>query len=119
MKNLLVKKMVALIALLIAGFIAINAQSIKVAGTVGTNARVDINAQTAIYNYGNTDGVDIIRNTVGNMPSGCDLIWGAFYQNQPNNPGIFSLTSTSAGGTCFTVKANGNTGIFNVNPTVA
>ena len=104
------------------GCMITNAQTVKVTGTVGTDARAEIHAQTAIYNYGDNDGVDFVRkNANGNLSSGKDLIWGAFYQNQPNNPGIFSLTSTSSGSfsNCFTVRANGNTGIFNPNPSVA
>ncbi|MDR2085509.1 MAG: tail fiber domain-containing protein [Bacteroidales bacterium] len=99
-----------------------NAQIIKATGTVGTSSQVDINAQTIITNLRNTDGASIItRNSTTTLSNGCDLIWGAFYQNQPNNPGIFSLMSTSAIAwySCFTVRANGNTGIFNPNPGVA
>jgi hypothetical protein len=118
-KKVTMKKKWFLTTVLITGSMMLNAQTVKVTGTAGTNALVDIQAQTIIRNYGNADGLDIIRSTTGNMPAGSDLIWGAFYQNQPNNPGIFTLTSTSAGGSCFTVRANGNTGIFNSNPSVA
>jgi len=56
------------------------------------------------------------------LSSGNDLIWACLTQAQPNNPGIFGLTSFSAAyswNTCFQVRANGNVGIFNQNPSVA
>jgi len=121
-KLLTLRKKLTLGFILIAGSMITNAQTVKVTGTVGTDARTEIQAQTAIYNYGDNDGLDIVRkNTTGNLSWDKDLIWGAFYQNQPNNPGIFSLTSISANGAnnCFTIRANGNTGIFNENPSVA
>jgi len=115
------EKKVALIAMLIAVSMMANAQTIKVSGTSGNKPTVDINAKTIIYNYDITDGFAVVRNTTGNLTSGDDLIWGAFYQVQPNNPGIFSLMSVSAQSwvDCFTVLANGNTGIFNDTPSVA
>lgn len=97
----------------------ISAQILKVA-----NNRTNIKSQTAIYLSDNTDGLDVttkFSDTVV-LSSGMDLIWGAFYQTQPNNPGILSLTSLSSGMgwySCFTIRANGNTGIFNSNPSAA
>ena len=124
-RELKMKKMklfkVALVAILIAGSMTIHAQTVKVSGTVGTNSKVDINGQTAITNLANADGLIVARKTPNYLSNGCDLFWGAFYEYQPYNPGLFSLTSVSALGWdyCFTVKANGNTGIFNPNPSVA
>ena len=122
MRLKILKKRVAFVALLIAGSMITNAQTVKVSGTVGNNATVDINAKTVITNLESTDGAAVItRNSTTTLNYGDDLLWVAFYQNQPNNPNIFGLMSTSAFGwnNCFTVRANGNTGIFNTNPSVA
>jgi len=84
--------------------------------------RINIKAQTGFYHHATSDGVDIVTSgSTTVLDSGSDLIWGAFYQLQPKNPGIFSLTSGSSGSwsPCFTVRANGKTGIFNPNPSVA
>ena len=113
---------VALLAILIAGSMITNAQTVKVAGTVGNDATVDINAKTVITNLVSDDGATVItRNSTTILNYGDDLFWGAFYQVQPNNPNIFGLMSVSAQPwvNCFVVKANGNTGIFNNNPSVA
>ena len=120
-KLLTLREKVALIAIFAAGSMMTNAQTVKVSGTVGNKPRVDINAKTVIYNNDITDGFAVVRNTTGNLTSSDALIWGAFYQVQPNNPGIFSLMSLSAQSfvDCFTVLANGNTGIFNDRPSVA
>jgi len=97
----------------------ISAQIVKV-----TNSFIDLRSQTRTLLEKNTDGLDVITqlgDTVV-LGNGTDLIWGALRQTQPNNPGILSLTSLSAGigwYSCFTVRANGNTGIFNSNPGAA
>jgi len=122
LRLLTLRKQVTFIVLFIAVSISTNAQIIKATGTVGTNANIDINAQTVITNLVNTDGLSIItKNSTTTLSSGNDLIWGGFYQAQPNNPNIFGLMSISAQqwDNCFVVKANGNTGIFNSNPSVA
>ncbi len=54
--------------------------------------------QAVLRHHGTGDGLDIItKNSPTVLASGADLIWGAFYQAQPNNPGLLSLTSYSAG----------------------
>ena len=92
--------------------------ALKVAGDY-----IDINYRTTLYNLGQWDGLGIItKYSTKVLESGSDLIWGSFYQAQPNNPGIFTLTSVGspAGwGPCFTVRANGRTGIMNDNPSAA
>jgi len=60
-----------------------------------------------------SDGVDITGNNAS-LPSGCDLIWGAYKNAQPNNPGLLTLQSVD--GAYFSVRANGRVGIFNNNP---
>lgn len=96
-----------------------SAQMVKV-----TNNLIDLRSQTRTLLAKNSDGLDVVTefgDTVV-LSSGADLLWAALRQTQPNNPGILSLTSLSAGigwYSCFTVRANGNTGIFNSNPGVA
>ena len=92
----------------------VNAQAVKVQAT-----RIDNYLQTAIRGNAATDVLDVVMgsNITTPSPSNADLIWGAYYQAQPNNPGLLSLTT--CGQTFFTVKANGRTGIFNSNPGVA
>ncbi|MDR0207520.1 MAG: tail fiber domain-containing protein [Bacteroidales bacterium] len=122
LRLLTLRKQVTLVVIFITVSILTNAQIIKATGTVGTDANIDINAQTVITNLVNSDGLSIItRNSTTTLSSGNDLIWGGFYQAQPNNPNIFGLMSISAQQwvNCFVVKANGNTGIFNNNPSVA
>ena len=85
---------------------------------VFSNGVVETQNQTVIRSNATniTDNLDII----GDNPSvsgGVDLIWGRFYQTQPNNPGL--LTLASADGANFTVRANGKVGIYNPNPSVA
>ena len=84
---------------------------------------IDINYPIRTYALGTADGFDITtKNSTNPLVSGADLICGAFYQSQPNNPGIFTLTSVGspAGWSpCFTVRANGRTGIMNSNPSAA
>ncbi len=84
---------------------------------------IDINYPIRTYALGTADGFDITtKNSTNPLVSGSDLIWGSFYQSQPNNPGIFTLTSVGspAGWSpCFTVRANGRTGIMNSNPSAA
>jgi hypothetical protein len=92
-----------------------NAQIFRVQPNV-----VDVLSQARIFFPGTGDGLDITtNNSTDVLESGADLIWGAFYQAQPNNPGILSLTTLPGSTPCFTVRANGNTGIFNRNPSVA
>ncbi len=85
------------------------------------NKTVEMKGHTGITSQGTGDALDI-KSSGNTLIAGADLIWGCFYQAQPNNPGIFSLTSYSAGfswNPCFTVRANGNVGIFNPNPGAA
>ncbi|GHT41366.1 hypothetical protein FACS189437_08170 [Bacteroidia bacterium] len=109
----------ALIALLVVGITTANAQSLK----VNQNGSIDIKAKTIIHDLNADDGFAVVtRNSTTVLGSDNDLIWGGFYQAQPSNPGIFGLMSVSAAigwKDCFTVLANGNTGIFNDHPSVA
>lgn len=71
--------------------------------------------QTAIYS--NTNNIGDVFDVLGDnplLPKGADLIWGKFRSLQPNNPGLLSLQSME--GANFTVRANGNVGIFNNDP---
>jgi len=117
------KNLFLLLCMVMCNFsMVVNAQAIKVVSNVGAGARTELISETAIYNNGTNDGLDVVTSKSSKvLGSGADLIWGAFYQNQPNNPGIFSLMSISAVPwvNCFTVKANGKVGIFNSNPGVA
>lgn len=74
--------------------------------------------QTAIFSNTNRIGdvVDILGDNPS-LPNGADLIWGKFRSLQPNNPGLLTLQSME--GANFTVRANGNVGIFNSNPSCA
>ncbi len=99
--------------------VTVNAQAIKVMPN-----KIENRLQTTIIGTSSSNDVlDVVLDAgvTTPMPSGADLIWGAFYQTQPNNPGIFSLMSLSAvpWSSCFLVKANGKVGIFNTNPSVA
>ncbi len=80
-----------------------------------TNGRVACNNQTAIYSSTSNvaDGMDIVYSNPS-IPTGYDMIWGKFTTLQPNNPGLLTLQSMN--GANFTVRANGNVGIFNNNP---
>lgn len=96
-----------------------NAQTMKV-----TANGINMNKLTSVVQSGTGDAFHVVTNqSLGNqLVAGADLIWGCLYTAQPNNPGLFSLTSYSAGFSwypCFTVRANGNVGIFNANPTQA
>ncbi len=122
-KNFIKKS--TLIILSIVGTTTLKAQAIQVKpelSDVHAGSRVDITGKTTIYYTGDGDGLDIVtRNSPTVLRSDGALIWGAFHQAQPNNPNLFSLTSYSAipWYSCFTIKATGNTGIFNENPSVA
>ena len=109
--------------LLITGVTTANAQAMKVTPNVNAGANLDITAQTKINYLGNSDGFQVRTDNASTLLSQRnDLIWACFTQNQPGNPGIFTLTSFSAAfswNPCFTVRANGNTGIFNPNPGAA
>jgi len=93
----------------------VNAQAVQVQST-----RIDHYLQTAIHGNAPSDVLDVVLGpeVSAPCPSGADLLWVAYYQAQPNNPGLFSLM-TYPWLTCFQVKANGYTGIFNTNPSVA
>lgn len=80
-----------------------------------TIGRVTCNNQTAIYSDTSNiaDGLDIVYSNP-DIPTGYDMIWGKFTTLQPNNPGLLTLQSMN--GANFTVRANGNVGIFNNNP---
>lgn len=85
---------------------------------------INMNKLTSVVQSGTGDAFHVVTNqSLGNqLVAGADLIWGCLYTAQPNNPGLLSLTSYSAGfswNPCFTVRANGNVGIFNPNPTQA
>ena len=109
--------------LLITGVTAANAQAIQVTPNVSAGANLNVTAQTKFYSKGNSDGLHIrTDNAPAVLPQGSDLAWLCFTQAQPNNPSIFGITSVSAAISwvrCFTVRANGNVGIFNENPSVA
>lgn len=85
---------------------------------VESSGRVDIYSQTAIRSSPSiqNDGLDVVGANAS-LASGYDLIWGNYYVNQPNNPGL--LTMQSVDGAYFSVRANGMVGIFNPNPGVA
>ncbi|MFZ4583019.1 MAG: tail fiber domain-containing protein, partial [Paludibacter sp.] len=80
-----------------------------------SSGRVETHNQTVVYSNPTnpTDGVDIVGENP-NLSNGLDLIWGYFSSLQPNNPGLLTLGSWN--GAYFTVRANGNVGIFNNNP---
>lgn len=92
---------------------AVWGQAFKVTGST-----IDSYLQTRIFAKGPGDAIDFVSksNSDNLFSANAELLWLAFYQNQPNNPGILTLTSISAGGwdPCFTVRANGNVGIFNL-----
>lgn len=86
-----------------------------------TDDRISLNTATCVAQSGTGDVFNVVTDNAveTHLDVGSDLIWGCFYTPQPNNPGIFSLTSYSATfgwQPCFTVRANGNVGIFNSNP---
>ena len=109
--------------LLIAGIVTANAQALKVTPNANAGANLEVTAQTRINYLGNSDGFQVrTDNSTSLLGSGQDLIWACYTQAQPNNPGIFGITSFSAAvgwSKCFTVQANGNVGIFNESPGVA
>lgn len=95
----------------------ISAQALKV-----TESTIDLNLKPIAYCNTSGDGGALstkFSSTI--MGSSSDLLWLGVYQNQPNNPGILSITSISSGSwnPCFTVRANGNVGIFNRYPSTA
>ena len=97
----------------------VNAQAIEVKPN-----KIENHLPTVIIGKTPTDDIlDVVMDASVATPvsNGVDLMWGAYYQTQPNNPGIFSLMSLSAvpWSSCFKVRANGNVGIFNSNPTEA
>jgi len=106
------------------GVISANSQAIKVTPDVDAGASLAITAHSKFIYTGTGDGMDIVRpdyiTTL--MGSGNDLLWACFGQAQPNNPSLFGLASYSAAygwSRCFVVRANGNVGIFNENPSAA
>jgi len=113
-----------LVIVLVSGVITVHAQALKVTPNADAGANLDVTAQTRFYYTGNTDGFHIrTGNTSAPLPSqDNDLLWLCFSQAQPNNPGIFGITSMSAAigwTSCFQVRANGNVGIFNEYPSAA
>ena len=100
-----------------------NAQALKVTPDVNLGSKIDINAQTWIHDNAIGDGFMVVtKNSKVELNQGNDLVWLCFYQAQPNNPGIFGITSFSAANgwsSCFQVRANGNVGIFNEFPSAA
>jgi hypothetical protein len=108
-----------LVTLLITGIIESNAQTFKV-----TPDRIDVKSKIFVFNHLEPgDGLNITtKHSTTVLGSDKDLVWLGFFQQQPYNPGIFGLMSLSSGygwSDCFTVLANGNTGIFNDQPSVA
>jgi hypothetical protein len=103
---------------LVAGIIDVNAQAFEV-----TTERINVNSKMYIDHLETGDCLDITtKHSTSVLGNGDDLVWLCFFQQQPNNPGIFGMTSMSAGmgwNDCFTILANGNTGIFNAQPSVA
>ena len=108
---------------MITGVITANAQALIVTPNANAGANFDINAQTRIYYKGSADGLNVrTDNSTTVLNSTSDLIWLCLNQAQPNNPKIFGMTSFSAAiswDECFTVRANGNVGIFNEFPSAA
>ena len=75
----------------------VNAQAVKVFNDANNETRAELTAQTIVYHNGEGDGLDVVTSRSSTeLQNGGDLIWGAFAQYQPNNPGIFSLMSLSA-----------------------
>ena len=81
-------------------------------GTVQAYNQMGIHSNTSNL----SDGLDVVNDNTS-LSHYCDLIWGYYYLPQPNNPGI--LTMQSKDGAYFTVRANGNVGIFNDSPSCA
>jgi len=113
-----------LITFLFIGVISANSQALKVTPDADAGASLAITAHARFTYTGTSDGIDVVRpdyvTTALNLDN--DLIWACFAQSQPNNAGIFGLTSLSAGlgwTSCFQVRANGNVGIFNSYPSAA
>ena len=80
-----------------------------------STGRVEAHNQTVIYSSSSNpgDGADVVGHNAS-LANGADLLWGYYYDSQPNNPGI--LTAQSVDGAYFSVRANGCVGIFNNNP---
>ncbi len=83
-----------------------------------STGRVETHNITAIYSNSSnpTDGLDILGDNAS-LANGLDLIWGCYRTSQPYNAGL--LTVQSVDGAYFSVRANGNVGIFNNNPSCA
>ncbi len=112
------KNLLTTFVFLMLAITTVSGQALKV-----TTTDIDMLRPLGVNNLTTRDGLDIsTKNSTSLLGSGSDLIWGCFYQTQPNNPGIFSLTSLSSPSgwnPCFTVRANGKVGIMNSNPSVA
>jgi len=98
----------------------VNAQAVRVFNDPIDGGRTEL-TKAAIFYKGTGDALDVVAPGPGGGPavlgSGSDLIWGAFNEYQPNNPGILALTKYPWTG-AFIVRSDGKVGISNSNPSV-
>ena len=85
---------------------------------------VVMNKPANVSSSGTSDVFRVSANSCisSNLPASANLMWGCLYREQYSNPGLLSFISYSAGyawNPCFTIRANGNVGIFNSDPAQA
>ncbi len=99
-------------------FSGIQAQALKL-----DSDRLTIQKTIYLQNLQSRDALAVVTNgSTEIMGQENDLIWAGYYQDQPNNPRIFGLTSVGSPvgwSPCFSVRADGKVGIMNNYPSVA